>query len=485
MVDSRVGIAKVDEIRYPANALYDPEKIHPEYPFKPGFIGSDNGVYEGVRKLLSVMGMDSGNFGTADWNPLKDIVKKGDVVFIKPNMIRQSHISKDEWECVITHGSIIRAVIDYVVIALQGEGTVLIGDGPQTDSDFEEICEKLRLPELMRFYNSRIKGISFSLVDLREEKWIAENGIIVKKIPLSGPEQSVTIELGEKSEFFGQHAKKQYYGAYYDVQDTNAHHCGGTHTYMLSKNVLRADVIINLPKLKTHKKTGITVALKNMVGVTRHRNWLPHYCIGDPKAGGDERRRMGWLQSLESLLMQRLRLILKFAGKSNALISKFTRIGEFVFGSRKNTVRSGNWYGNDTIWRTVLDINKALFYFDEHGRTQNNKRTKYFTLVDGIISGEGQGPMEPDPVSTGVLIGGYNPVAVDCVCAKLMGFDYKKIPTLSKAFEIRSYPLIAHKYSDIEVSSDKTEWNGALKDLKKDDMFNFKPHFGWKGHIEL
>ena len=34
-------------------------------------------------------------------------------------------------------------------------------------------------------------------------------------------------------------------------------------------------VLINIPKLKTHKKVGLTVALKNLVGTTPRTNWLP------------------------------------------------------------------------------------------------------------------------------------------------------------------------------------------------------------------
>ena len=49
-----------------------------------------------------------------------------------------------------------------------------------------------------------------------------------------------------------------------------------------------ADVVINLPKLKTHKKTGVTISLKNMVGINGYRNCLPHHTIGTPDASGDE-----------------------------------------------------------------------------------------------------------------------------------------------------------------------------------------------------
>ena len=110
---------------------------------------------------------------------------------------------------------------------------------------------------------------------------------------------------------------------------------------------------------------------------------------------------------------------------------------------------------------------------------------RYITIVDGIIAGEGNGPMAPDRVETGLLIAGINPVAVDCVCAKLVGFDYQKIPMIYKAFNIRHYPLVNFVYEDIEVISNENKFNGNLVELKHEDMFTFSPHFGWKEHIEL
>lgn len=50
---------------------------------------------------------------------------------------------------------------------------------------------------------------------------------------------------------------------------------------------------------------------------------------------------------------------------------------------------------------------------------------------------------------------------------------------------IRHYPLVNFVYEDIGVISNENKFNGNLVELKREDMFTFKPHFGWKGHIEL
>ena len=112
--------------------------------------------------------------------------------------------------------------------------------------------------------------------------------------------------------------------------------------------------------------------------------------------------------------------------------------GEWFFGSTKNHIRNGNWYGNDTLWRTVLDLNKILFYGSLDGRIADpgQSRKRYLSLVDGIIAGDGNGPESPDPLPARLIIGGGRPVSVDCVAARLMGFDYRKIPALDRAFKI-------------------------------------------------
>ena len=60
------------------------------------------------------MGLDAANFGTRSWNPLGELIRPGETVLLKPNLVRQSHQFNDDWEHIITHGSVIRAVADYV-----------------------------------------------------------------------------------------------------------------------------------------------------------------------------------------------------------------------------------------------------------------------------------------------------------------------------------------------------------------------------------
>src|SRR4029453_17543284 len=125
--------------------------------------------------------------------------------------------------------------------------------------------------------------------DLRPEQWHSGNGVTVAKKPLSGdPRGNTLVRLDGASEFAQYQGQGRLYGASYDVAETNAHHSGNRHDYLLCRTPMDADVFINLPKLKTHKKVGLTCALKNLVGTNVTKNWLPHHTEGTPEQGGDQ-----------------------------------------------------------------------------------------------------------------------------------------------------------------------------------------------------
>src|SRR5262249_36085264 len=129
-------------------------------------------------------------------------------------------------------------------------------------------------------------------------------------------------------------------------------------------------------------------------------------------------------------------------------------VGRQIFGDTNvDTVRSGNWYGNDTTWRMVLDLNRILHYADAAGGWPELPGRHFFSVVDGIVGGEGNGPLDPRPRPAGIIVAGSNPVAVDLTCARLIGFDYNKIPMLRRALDHHDLSLVSFSYDDIVVRS--------------------------------
>ncbi len=243
-----------------------------------------------------------------------------------------------------------------------------------------------------------------------------------------------------------------------------------------------ADVLINIPKLKTHKKVGLTCALKNLVGINANKNWLPHHTEGTPDLGGDQFPVATSKARLEHGLMGVMKRSLKHRPRLSRLFVPLKKIGRAYFGDTHSVVRSGNWHGNDTCWRMVVDLNKCLFNFDGSGQ-RRREPLRYLVVVDGIVAGEGQGPMAPDPKPCGVVLAGVHPTAVDCVAASVMGFDWQRIRLLANSFRIRDLNFVPFSADAIDVSSNKKEWNVRLPEMR--DTFRFRPHFGWTGAIEV
>ena len=75
-----------------------------------------------------------------------------------------------------------------------------------------------------------------------------------------------------------------------------------------------------------------------------------------------------------------------------------------------------HWEGID---KSILDINQAV--------------EPDFSIVDGIVGMEGDGPIMGTPKHAGVLVMGRNLPAVDATCARIMGIDPHKVSYLAAA----------------------------------------------------
>lgn len=269
----------------------------------------------------------------------------------------------------------------------------------------------------------------------------------------------------------------------YDCSEMRRHHNETTNEYLIPQTVLDADVVINLPKLKTHRKVGLTGALKNLVGINGHKDWLPHHRCGSIKECGDEYLDPSLLKEL------RTKLIEQIDRQPFSKLNSGRRLGIRIAGRLSRSMscdsfEKGSWYGNDTLWRTVLDLNRVLIYADREGKMTEMPQRRCLSIVDGIVAGEGEGPMEPNARHCGILVGGLNPVAVDAVLATLIGFDYKKMPVISKGFESDVWPLVEFRPEEIEVCSEQNR----LRSLKVGDIREdlcFRAPSGWEGHVEV
>lgn len=124
----------------------------------------------------------------------------------------------------------------------------------------------------------------------------------------------------------------------------------------IAETIADADLLVSMPKMKTHHWAGVTLSLKNMFGV------MPGSVYGWPK---------------------------------NVL----------------------HWAGID---QSILDINATL-------------TVPRFTIVDGVVGMEGDGPIRGQARSSGVLVFGEDPVAVDATAARLMAIEPWRVWYLRQA----------------------------------------------------
>src|SRR5437867_4345515 len=231
---------------YDAAAPFSPGAAWPEYRCVAPTLGEHfNGVYQAVRESLRLIGLDADRFGSPNWNPLGRWIQPGNTVVIKPNFVRNfRETSPDHGDCITTHGSVIRAVLDYAYIALGGVGRLIIADAPQNDADFEVIRRITGLDDIVQFYRSEV-GFQVEVYDLRPQAALKVDGVIVGHRELSGDPAGYTrLDLGSRSAF-AEIAKlcHKLYGAEYDRAEVVRHHTAGVHEYLISRTVLQADCV--------------------------------------------------------------------------------------------------------------------------------------------------------------------------------------------------------------------------------------------------
>lgn len=447
-----------------------------------------------VCEAFRLMGYDAENYGKSDWNPLGHIIKPGDRVLVKPNMVmHQNGNPQGGTECLYTQPSVVQAVLKYVVRALGTtvSGQVTIGDAPMQACDFERLVKESGYQTMIDGFQQRYPNISFFLKDFRGVKSIRKNGVYRYH---ENPEiKQTVVHLDGDSEFAGLPSERiaALRITDYDPDIMRQHHNDNCHEYAVAQDVLDADVIINMPKPKTHRKAGITCALKNMVGMCVRKEYLPHHTNGEyteesSAVGGDAYKERTVFRRIEDFLLdwknrcaQTHHLPLMAWGIQQCI--RVERLLAKCFCQEKFS--EGSWYGNHTISKTITDLNKILFYASKDGvmMTDRKMARRYLIVADIVVAGEGEGPLAPSPNPVGVIGVGENPVVFDEVVATLYGAKMEYMHTINQAHSTVAgkYPLIFENMIG-QIQSNSILWHGKTwKDIKQAEKLHIKPTEGW------
>jgi len=476
-----LSIVSDQQIQYPDAAdAYSPDTRYPEYRFD-SIATKPNRVYAAVRQCFAQAGLDREHFGTPAWNPLRTYVQPGQRVFVLCNFVyhRRPNESVDAFLGKCTHGSVVRAVVDYLLLAVGSNGRIQFGNAPVQSCSWPAVLEQTGAAAVHAFYARQ--GAPVEASDLR--MFIAERdafGKVAPAIERDAGALTSNVDLGTSSLLDEPSRRGALFRVHdYDPERTEAFHGPGKHIYVVHRDVLDADVIFSIPKLKTHEKVGVTCAVKGCVGAIGHKDCLAHHQFGPATKGGDEypRDSFGIFRAASRLHDRVYRTSAARPGSPN-----LRRLDMFLRKALKrlNPSIAGAWWGNDTAWRMAIDLARIIEFCDRGGVMQASPVRTHVALVDGVIGGEGRGPLRPDPVASRTLFFADDAVLADYAAAVLMGFDPLAVPHLRYALRNSESPMFRPNLPAARIIAPGVE--GGM-DLLKSFGRRYTPPPGWKGHL--
>jgi len=475
----QVYCGRMDNAAYPSGEqCWSPSERYPEYPYSELSV-AENDVYRLIRAGFHALGYDATHYGQPEWNPLGDLIRPGMTVLLKPNwVLHKNDDPSHDMDCIVTHPSVIRAVLDYVLIALKGTGRVIVGDAPIQICHFEALHQTIGYDRLWSYY--REKNIALEIMDFRG---LVAHETSARMNVLRNSSAGIVVDLGRDSLFSDWSDEKidRMRVTNYATRLMKEHHSTEKHEYMIHPSVLEADVILNLAKPKSHRKAGLTACAKNFVGACMRKEDLPHHTVGSKAENGDEYRDKSALHGLQSRLLDK-KNDSDYAGDKRFFLYKWlykgVRAVQKLSGAENRDFFEGSWYGNDTIWRTIVDLNRILRYADKTGVLCAEPQRSVFNVADLVVAGEGEGPLKPSPNPIGVIVMSDRIWAADRFICRLAGFSETAIRYLG------SLPDQQCKDGSFVVA-DASGTRTTFDMYPFDPACYLRPTAGWRGHIEF
>lgn len=439
--------------------------------YERGDVSQPDSLDAALRRAALLLGWHDDERGS-----LAHVISPGAKVVVKPNLVLHANQGNGGIQPLVTHPLFVKVVVAAALEA--GASEVIVGDAPIQGCDLQNLLETTGLKKWadeMMLHDRRFKGIR----DFRRTTCVFKNGVRVASENRQAEDRFVLFDLGRKSLLEPiTERRASFRVTLYDPRLMAKTHAPGRHQYLVAKEVMDADVIINLPKLKTHKKAGMTCALKNLVGINGNKEYLPHHRVGGSEGGGDcYPGRSLVKRTLEQMWDLQNSVTSYSAGLMlNGLMAPLYQMLKL---SKDRIGIEGSWSGNDTIWRTCLDLNRILLYGRTDATLNETVQRRVVHVVDAVIAGQGDGPLAPDPFPLGMMLVGNNAAAVDYVGAHLLGYDPHGIPLIRNAFGSAQWPISSFMPSDIIVHGD---WGSgpARAILKKTPAVQIKQPAGWR-----
>jgi uncharacterized protein (DUF362 family) len=423
-----------------------------------------------IRRAAGLMG-----WASPDGPTFANVIAEGDRVLIKPNWVL--HRNDGPWglDPLVTHPRVIEQV---AIAALESPlGELVVGDAPLQRCDFDALVSATGTDEWsarLRARDGRFAGVR----DFRRTKSIMDGGLRRAEEDRQPLDDFVLFDLGDRSLLEPITDDGAFRVTRYDPRYMAQTHRRGRHRYLVARAVMDAQVIINLAKLKTHRKAGITCALKNLIGINGNKEFLPHHRIGGSAEGGDcYPGRSRTKRALEYVFDRQNAASSDGGQRLWKQLGRALKVPLRLQGDKLGI--DGAWSGNDTIWRTCLDLNRILLYGRADGTVADEPQRRVIHIADAVIGGQGDGPLSAEPLDLGLILAAGNPAAMDLVGSHLLRYDPAAIPITAHAFDDFLWPITRFGRGDVRLVGDLGDGDPAV--LLSSDRLDYDVSYppGW------
>lgn len=389
---------------------------------------------------------------------------EGKRILIKPNWVKHPTVPTDKW-CLCTNENLIYVTVKFLLCKKPSK--IIIGDSPIQGCNWQLLLSEEFINKIKSLSNN--SGVDIIIKDFRR---VVFNPIKnIKQDIGNSLSEYVIFDMKEKSYLEPISDKKNKFRVTcYNPDRLALSHSKGVHKYCIAKDVFDSDVVITMPKMKTHQKAGITNAMKILVGINGDKDFLPHHRIGAKGYGGDCYPGKNIFRSVSEWILDNAnRNIGNIFYKPLLYLSNvFWKISR---PTKEQNLAAG-WYGNDTVWRMVMDLNYIAQYGKADGSLNEMPQRFIYTLSDGIIGGQGNGPLSPEPLSLGILAFSNNSYWMDLIMGYLFSLNISKIPNLKAAKD-----LLNLEECELYINGK----NSCIKDLKPYSV-KVKMSPGWENY---
>lgn len=406
-----------------------------------GKVYDDNAkLYSAVKQLL--------------FSNLKPLDFKDKRVLLKPNLVKQNDNPWDEI-CLFTHPNLILAIL--TVILECSPKSIIVGDAPIQDCHWEKMLHQGFYDDVLEL--SKHYNVPISIRDFRKVIFDSSTNEFGKSKRTD--EDYLIFDVGDKSwlePITDENIKFRVTN--YDPARMKLSHAQGMHRYCVAKEIFQSDIVITMPKTKTHRMACLTNSLKILVGMNGDKDYLPHHRIGSKSQGGDCYKSFSIYRTCSEWLLDfsnrhRGEFIYRVARKLSSILWSLSKPNDEV------SVNAG-WFGNDTVWRMVMDLNYIAHYGKPDGTLADIPQRVMYTLCDGIVGGQGSGPLQPDPLALGILSFSNDPYLMDEVMGYIFSLELEKVPLLNEAKRLnapkeKEYWLNGNQVSLDDIKALKTD----------------------------